>query len=188
MKVSTSPNTLARTVKTGDIGPFRAQTPGPLGAYSVEKAILAHIVPIMLAALSTVWRHSSPDSASSESVVRSRYLLLSTTRWHAERECVIYFFACSMLVHDLGLSHRACDRCHGQKLRCKRENNDASCLRCQKAGVHCVPRLVRSQRRTRSTASQGRLAPEAEPQETYGMLHLLSVYRGFEAYCKREQR
>ncbi|XPS73967.1 hypothetical protein M3J09_006095 [Ascochyta lentis] len=71
-----------------------------------------------------------------------------------------------MLVHDLGLSHRACDRCHGQKLRCKREGNDASCLRCQKAGVHCVPRLVRTQRRTRSNASQGMPASGPEQKET----------------------
>ena len=38
------------------------------------------------------------------------------------------------------LSRLACDRCHGQKLRCPRttrDNND-SCSRCLKAGVSCV--------------------------------------------------
>lgn len=34
-------------------------------------------------------------------------------------------------------SRRACDRCHAQKLCCKREGND-SCLRCMKANIKCV--------------------------------------------------
>lgn len=63
---------------------------------------------------------------------------------------ITYIFLFRMLMHDLGLSRRACDRCHGQKLRCKRESNDASCVRCQRAGVRCVPRPSRSQRRIRS--------------------------------------
>ncbi|KAI1778536.1 hypothetical protein F4818DRAFT_304055 [Hypoxylon cercidicola] len=47
----------------------------------------------------------------------------------------------NMLVHhDLGFSHRACDRCHGQKLRCRRESNNRTCIRCAKAGAHCTPR------------------------------------------------
>ncbi|KAI1737467.1 hypothetical protein F4680DRAFT_214994 [Xylaria scruposa] len=55
-----------------------------------------------------------------------------------------------MLVHhDLGFSHRACDRCHGQKLRCRRETNNGTCMRCAKAGVDCTPRPTRLRLRPR---------------------------------------
>lgn len=60
----------------------------------------------------------------------------------------------SMFVHDLGLSRRACDRCHGQKLRCRRENVSEGCIRCARAGVQCTPRPIRSRRRGRSNAAQ----------------------------------
>ncbi|PLB52461.1 hypothetical protein P170DRAFT_434230 [Aspergillus steynii IBT 23096] len=60
----------------------------------------------------------------------------------------------SMLVHDLGLLRRACDRCHGQKLRCRRENNSEPCVRCQRAGVQCAPRPVRSRHRPRAHTTQ----------------------------------
>ncbi|KAL4745671.1 hypothetical protein BDW72DRAFT_208019 [Aspergillus terricola var. indicus] len=56
-----------------------------------------------------------------------------------------------MLVHDLGFSHRACDRCHGQKLRCRRESNSDTCVRCAKAGVRCTPRPLRLRSRAQST-------------------------------------
>ncbi|KAL4740406.1 putative C6 finger transcription factor [Aspergillus similis] len=56
-----------------------------------------------------------------------------------------------MLVHDLGFSHRACDRCHGQKLRCRRESNSDTCVRCAKAGVRCTPRQMRLRSRAQST-------------------------------------
>lgn len=36
------------------------------------------------------------------------------------------------------LQRRACNRCHGQKLRCRRANLGSSCLRCLKAGADCV--------------------------------------------------
>ncbi|KAH1290094.1 hypothetical protein KXX30_006310 [Aspergillus fumigatus] len=57
----------------------------------------------------------------------------------------------NMLVHDLGFSHRACDRCHGQKLRCRRENNSDTCVRCARAGVRCTPRPMRLRSRAQST-------------------------------------
>ncbi|KAL3429105.1 hypothetical protein BDV09DRAFT_190409 [Aspergillus tetrazonus] len=44
-----------------------------------------------------------------------------------------------MLVHDLGFSHRACDR------------NSDTCVRCAKAGVRCTPRPMRLRSRAQST-------------------------------------
>lgn len=60
----------------------------------------------------------------------------------------------SLIVQDLGLSRRACDRCHGQKLRCKREKNNQGCLRCQRAGVQCTSRSLRSRRQAPPYATQ----------------------------------
>ncbi|KAH8900415.1 hypothetical protein GQ53DRAFT_740533 [Thozetella sp. PMI_491] len=37
-----------------------------------------------------------------------------------------------------GASRRACDRCHGHKLRCPRDSEDVECLRCQRAKVSCT--------------------------------------------------
>ncbi|CAG8889914.1 unnamed protein product [Penicillium egyptiacum] len=56
----------------------------------------------------------------------------------------------NMLVHDLGFAHRACDRCHGQKLRCRRESNSSTCVRCARAGVRCTPRQMRLRSRAQS--------------------------------------
>ncbi|KAE8149045.1 hypothetical protein BDV25DRAFT_168087 [Aspergillus avenaceus] len=75
----------------------------------------------------------------------------------------------SMLVHDLGLSRRACDRCHGQKLRCRRENNNEPCVRCQRAGVQCAPRPVRSRHRPRAhTTQQPADISNANPTQSLG--------------------
>ncbi|KAJ0414056.1 hypothetical protein BJY00DRAFT_321335 [Aspergillus carlsbadensis] len=57
----------------------------------------------------------------------------------------------SMLVHDLGFSHRACDRCNGQKLRCRRESNSSTCVRCARAGVRCTQRPSKLRSRAQST-------------------------------------
>lgn len=43
----------------------------------------------------------------------------------------------------------ACDRCHGQKLRCRPGKNEG-CARCERAGVRCTPRAqTRSSRVSR---------------------------------------
>lgn len=49
-----------------------------------------------------------------------------------------------MLVHDRGIRRRACERCHRQKLACRRSNNNESCLRCVRANVACVSGPLRS--------------------------------------------
>jgi hypothetical protein len=43
-----------------------------------------------------------------------------------------------ILVHDRGIRRRACERCHKQKLACRRANNNENCLRCVRANVACV--------------------------------------------------
>ncbi|PKX89977.1 Zn(II)2Cys6 domain-containing transcription factor fumR [Aspergillus novofumigatus IBT 16806] len=74
----------------------------------------------------------------------------------------------NMLVHDLGFSHRACDRCHGQKLRCRRENNSDTCVRCARAGVRCTPRPMRLRSRAQSAKStqQQQSQPHANGDST----------------------
>ncbi|GFF37972.1 hypothetical protein IFM51744_03643 [Aspergillus udagawae] len=67
-----------------------------------------------------------------------------------------------MLVHDLGFSHRACDRCHGQKLRCRRESNSDTCVRCARAGVRCTPRPLRLRSRAQSTKNT-----QQQPSQTH---------------------
>ncbi|KAL4994085.1 putative C6 finger transcription factor [Aspergillus recurvatus] len=72
-----------------------------------------------------------------------------------------------MLVHDLGYSHRACDRCHGQKLRCRRDSNSDTCVRCAKAGVRCTPRPMRLRSRaqsTKNTQQQQQQQQQSQPQ------------------------
>lgn len=89
---------------------------------------------------------------------------------HDWPQCTItYIVLFRMLMHDLGLSRRACDRCHGQKLRCKRESIDGSCVRCQRAGVQCVPRPSRSQRRTRSNVYHQTQASGSENRVNLGV-------------------
>ena len=50
---------------------------------------------------------------------------------------------------------QACDRCHGQKLRCKRGGSDASCTRCLKAGVVCVSRPSLRSKKVRHRSMSG---------------------------------
>ncbi|KAI1844903.1 hypothetical protein JX266_008919 [Neoarthrinium moseri] len=38
----------------------------------------------------------------------------------------------------LGHYRRSCDRCHDQKLRCRRDDNEQSCQRCQRAKAKCT--------------------------------------------------
>ncbi|KAL4864304.1 hypothetical protein BDV12DRAFT_15505 [Aspergillus spectabilis] len=74
----------------------------------------------------------------------------------------------NMLVHDLGFSHRACDRCHGQKLRCRRESNSNTCVRCARAGVRCAPRPMKLRSRAQSTQNtqQQQSQPHADRDST----------------------
>lgn len=39
---------------------------------------------------------------------------------------------------DLPRNRRACDRCHTQKLSCKRQGDTESCIRCTRASINCV--------------------------------------------------
>ncbi|ORY71788.1 uncharacterized protein BCR38DRAFT_382710 [Pseudomassariella vexata] len=72
----------------------------------------------------------------------------------------------SSSAHDV--SRGACDRCHGQKLQCKPGRSNEGCLRCQKAGVRCLPRPSRSSRhRTRSHATQ-RASMHSNPTQNVG--------------------
>ena len=48
---------------------------------------------------------------------------------------------------------QACDRCHGQKLACKRENDNVSCSRCVRAKVKCVSRPSLRSKRARQRAA-----------------------------------
>ncbi|KAM0518883.1 hypothetical protein ACHAPE_003873 [Trichoderma viride] len=66
-----------------------------------------------------------------------------------------------MLVHDRGTRRRACERCHKQKLACRRSNNNESCLRCVRANVACVSGPLRSIHR--ATPSYMRVQQLVEP-------------------------
>ena len=50
---------------------------------------------------------------------------------------------------------QACDRCHGQKLGCKRENSNVSCTRCLRAKVICVSRPSLRSKRARHRPVSG---------------------------------
>ena len=82
----------------------------------------------------------------------------------------------SLLVQDLGLSRRACDRCHGQKLRCKREYNSQACLRCQRAGVQCTSRSLRSRRQARPYATQPAPIQGNHPAQSLGKPYHFNIY------------
>ncbi|KAF8849210.1 hypothetical protein BDZ45DRAFT_753007 [Acephala macrosclerotiorum] len=68
----------------------------------------------------------------------------------------------------------ACDRCHDQKLRCTRPQENEPCVRCAKAGVHCnVSAAQRTGRPRKSSAprpnshsEKGRKSPSAYQRET----------------------
>ncbi|KAM0476201.1 hypothetical protein ACHAPX_006618 [Trichoderma viride] len=66
-----------------------------------------------------------------------------------------------MLVHDRGTRRRACERCHKQKLACRRSNNNESCLRCVRANIACVSGPLRSI--YRATPSYMRVQQPVEP-------------------------
>lgn len=66
-----------------------------------------------------------------------------------------------MLVHDRGIRRRACERCHRQKLACRRSNNNESCLRCVRANVACVSGPLRPV--YRATPSYMTLQQPVEP-------------------------
>ena len=53
--------------------------------------------------------------------------------------------------HQLPTNRRACDRCHMQKLSCKRREGSHTCVRCNKANLPCL--LSPSKKRTHRTFS-----------------------------------
>ena len=63
------------------------------------------------------------------------------------------------------LQRRACNRCHGQKLRCSRANFGSSCLRCVNAGAACV--FGPSMRVRMSTVRHDPDTPESEYVSLY---------------------
>jgi hypothetical protein len=71
----------------------------------------------------------------------------------------------SMNVQDFGLSARACDRCYGQKLRCRRQKFADTCERCARAGALCTPRPVRPRRRARTNGNEQASVAPTTPQE-----------------------
>jgi hypothetical protein len=63
-------------------------------------------------------------------------------------------------------SRRACDRCHGHKLRCPRDSDDATCLRCQRARVSCLTGSpARMRPRTRSSVPREDFVPWSRPKD-----------------------
>ncbi|KAL7894322.1 hypothetical protein HDV64DRAFT_127163 [Trichoderma sp. TUCIM 5745] len=62
------------------------------------------------------------------------------------RATVIAVLRSHQVIHDRGIRRRACERCHRQKLACRRNNNNnnESCLRCMRANVACVSGPMRS--------------------------------------------
>ena len=56
----------------------------------------------------------------------------------------------------------ACDRCHGQKLRCPRVSGAGPCTRCEKVGVRCV---VSAAHRTGRPAKSSQVQVEQNPTQ-----------------------
>ncbi|KAI1080029.1 hypothetical protein F5B20DRAFT_148591 [Whalleya microplaca] len=57
---------------------------------------------------------------------------------------------------DMRDIRRACDRCHLQKLKCKRQDSlrdDATCIRCSRAKVNCVTSAIRPRNQSRARPS-----------------------------------
>ncbi|KAL7907580.1 hypothetical protein GGI35DRAFT_470180 [Trichoderma velutinum] len=72
-----------------------------------------------------------------------------------------------MLVQDNGIRRRACERCHRQKLACRRNTNNESCLRCVRANVLCVSGPPRSlHRATPSYMRVQQAARQSPPRST----------------------
>jgi PHP family Zn ribbon phosphoesterase len=72
-----------------------------------------------------------------------------------------------MNVEDI-YNHRACERCHAQKLRCRPQTNE-KCIRCTKANTKCVARPPRRGRRTeiapeRRSDSEEKIHLSASPE------------------------
>ena len=63
--------------------------------------------------------------------------------------------------------HRACERCHSQKLRCRRESKE-KCIRCAKANAECVARTPLRTRRAETTRCRSRTnKPRFSRSRTY---------------------
>lgn len=58
-------------------------------------------------------------------------------------------------------NHRACERCHTQKLRCRPQSEDI-CIRCAKANTKCVARPPRRVRRTENPPKRRSKAEKAQ--------------------------
>ena len=61
---------------------------------------------------------------------------------------------------------RACSRCHSQKLCCRRATA-ATCARCMKAGVQCIPRPLLRARKGRVSSMKTSIAGENVSQHLY---------------------
>jgi CxxC motif-containing protein (DUF1111 family) len=77
-------------------------------------------------------------------------------------------------------NHRACERCHAQKLRCRPQTAD-KCVRRTKANTRCISRPPVRLRRTenssqRRSTSNGKVGLSESPEEVEVIENTESIY------------